>query len=72
VALGSSLDGIKLNKLMGISGQPGSWMLPPQSFNAKLGTWKIGSLSLFILSNPFYSSITYHECQLGPGYLGIA
>lgn len=36
----SSLVGMKLDKLMGISGQAGSWMLLPQSLNAKLGTRK--------------------------------
>lgn len=34
VALGSPLHWIKQDKLMGSSGQPGTWMLLPKSFNA--------------------------------------
>lgn len=33
VALGSPLNRIKQNKMIGSSGQPGTWMLLPKAFN---------------------------------------
>lgn len=52
----SSLDGIKLDKLMGLSGQAGSWMLLPQSFNAKLGARKKGPFA-FLFSRILFIAL---------------